>query len=67
MTDTPPPVRTGTAARIDDAPAVRQAKPRRCLLCSVQFDSEWAGDRVCHRCRRSSTWRQGIPKLQGSR
>ena len=28
-----------------------RAKPRRCLCCDTDFDSEWAGNRLCPSCR----------------
>ncbi|MEM7222472.1 MAG: hypothetical protein AAF495_05800 [Pseudomonadota bacterium] len=40
-------------------PEATEAKERRCLMCSEPFMSEWAGDRVCRRCRQTSTWRRG--------
>ena len=36
-----------------------QAKVRRCLCCGEDFDSAWAGERVCKKCRSSARWRQG--------
>lgn len=35
------------------------AKKRRCLVCRQEFLSLWIGNRVCQRCRQSSTWKQG--------
>ncbi|MCZ6603542.1 MAG: hypothetical protein O7A03_00175 [Alphaproteobacteria bacterium] len=34
-------------------------KTRNCLTCGRPFESEWAGERICSRCKSSSTWRQG--------
>jgi len=36
-----------------------QEKVRRCLCCSEDFHSAWAGERVCKKCRSSARWRQG--------
>jgi hypothetical protein len=36
-----------------------QEKTRRCLCCSEDFHSAWAGERVCKKCRSSARWRQG--------
>lgn len=36
-----------------------QEKIRRCLSCSDDFASAWAGERICKKCRSSSKWRQG--------
>lgn len=32
---------------------------RRCLVCGTDFLSSWAGNRVCKRCRATSTWKSG--------
>ena len=34
-------------------------KTRKCLLCSTDFNSEWAGERVCKKCKATAAWRQG--------
>ena len=34
-------------------------KVRKCLLCSTNFESEWAGERVCKKCKATAAWRQG--------
>jgi hypothetical protein len=34
-------------------------KKRRCLVCKQVFESTWIGNRVCQRCRQSTTWKQG--------
>lgn len=36
-------------------------KRRRCLRCQIMFHSEWAGERICGRCKSSNTWRNGAP------
>lgn len=33
------------------------AKSRKCLMCSTAFDSDWSGERICRKCKSSSTWR----------
>lgn len=38
---------------------VNQQKTRKCLLCQTPFQSAWAGERVCRRCKSTSTWRSG--------
>ena len=35
-------------------------KVRRCLSCEATFDSQWAGERICPRCKHSSAWRAGV-------
>ena len=36
-------------------------KVRHCLRCRHSFKSEWAGERICARCKASNAWRSGIP------
>ncbi len=36
-------------------------KDRRCLRCSGAFVSAWSGERICPRCKKSPTWRRGVP------
>jgi len=33
-------------------------KQRRCLKCQVEFISEWAGERICGRCKSRQAWRE---------
>ena len=35
-------------------------KVRDCLRCSKSFDSAWSGERICKRCKNTSSWRNGI-------
>jgi hypothetical protein len=37
------------------------AKRRTCLRCKIVFDSEWSGERICRRCKNSTSWRNGLP------
>jgi hypothetical protein len=32
---------------------------RHCLSCAVLFDSAWAGERICRRCKATVAWRNG--------
>lgn len=34
-------------------------KVRPCLMCRKPFESEWAGERVCRKCKSTETWRRG--------
>ena len=34
-------------------------KTRRCLMCSRDFDSAWAGERICRKCKSTAAWRTG--------
>lgn len=36
-----------------------QAKMRHCLRCRTPFMSEWAGERICRKCKSTMAWRQG--------
>ena len=35
------------------------AKIRPCLKCRDPFESSWAGERVCRRCKSNDSWRTG--------
>jgi len=35
-------------------------KTRNCLVCKVEFLSEWVGERVCKKCKSRSDWRNGF-------
>jgi len=45
-----------------DDPRVEQRKLRTCLSCNGPFESEWAGERICRRCKGTSSWRGGGSK-----
>jgi len=32
---------------------------RSCLSCHSMFDSAWAGERICQRCKGTTVWRNG--------
>lgn len=34
-------------------------KKRQCLMCHDTFPSKWAGERICPRCKGTTTWREG--------
>jgi predicted RNA-binding Zn-ribbon protein involved in translation (DUF1610 family) len=44
-------------AQEEDAQA--DAKTRQCLVCRQQFPSEWAGERICPKCKSTAAWRSG--------
>lgn len=44
-----------------DVPGQDAPKTRRCLRCETTFPSEWAGERICPRCKSSNAWRTGAP------
>lgn len=35
------------------------ARLRQCLKCRAKFRSEWAGERICSRCKSTVVWRRG--------
>lgn len=36
-----------------------RATSRRCLKCRTPFESAWAGERVCPKCKTRRDWREG--------
>lgn len=42
--------------RPENAPGA-QTRTRRCLMCGQSFQSEWAGERVCKKCKSTTAWR----------
>ena len=45
-----------------DAPQHRgKPQSRHCLRCRGAFHSEWAGERICARCKGTAAWRKGLP------
>lgn len=47
------------AKRRPDAGTAPDTKQRQCLMCLDTFASRWSGERVCPRCKGTSTWREG--------
>jgi hypothetical protein len=45
----------------DDTSGLEEAKVRKCLRCQEEFRSEWAGERICGRCKGSNAWRSNVP------
>ncbi len=35
------------------------ARERGCLMCGESFESAWAGQRICGKCKSQSRWRSG--------
>jgi hypothetical protein len=35
-------------------------KTKPCLICKAPFLSEWAGERICRRCKSTAAWRSGV-------
>lgn len=44
----------------DSAPA-DEPKTRQCLKCADSFQSQWAGERICPRCKSTNAWRNSAP------
>jgi hypothetical protein len=57
MIDSPP--RIGEAGRVDATGRHDAPKFRKCLKCRESFESEWAGQRVCGKCKKKTHWRSG--------
>jgi len=36
-----------------------RVKTRRCLVCRDAFESAWAGERICRKCKSTAAWRSG--------
>lgn len=45
----------------ETAEAVDAPKVRQCLRCQSDFESSWAGERICTRCKNSNAWRSNVP------
>lgn len=46
-------------ARSDKSAVADVPKVRPCLRCGVDFESSGFGERICRRCKTSTTWRNG--------
>ncbi len=44
-----------------DQPPRDVRKVRQCLRCKGKFSSNWSGERICSRCKRSLAWRTSVP------
>ena len=57
------PLRAEKAASMSDKKPVPDgdidSKVRNCLACRRRFKSAWAGERICPKCKHSSSWRMG--------
>lgn len=52
---------SGAVVELEDPlPQKSNVKKRQCLCCSTSFTSEWAGERVCQKCKASNGWRSGV-------
>jgi uncharacterized paraquat-inducible protein A len=44
-----------------------QRKSIPCLMCREMFPSSWAGERVCARCKTTTSWHDGHDEVFGVR
>lgn len=52
-------MRRATADGEESATHTLKRLERTCLSCKTTFDSAWAGERICTRCKGTSAWRTG--------
>ncbi len=56
-------VTRGERGQDNSKPPIRkytgQAKKRKCLRCSYEFQSGWKGERICTTCKTSPVWKSG--------
>ena len=52
-------VMAGAKRASDPRPSAPIPRTRRCLKCGADFPSEWAGQRVCAKCKKKVGWRSG--------
>lgn len=52
-------VTAGAKRASDPRPSDPVSRTRRCLKCGADFPSEWAGQRVCAKCKKKVGWRSG--------
>lgn len=50
---------TATALRNDEDVHAAQRRKRACLKCTETFESAWFGERICRRCKGTSSWQSG--------
>ena len=50
-----------------EPPANIGRRERCCLMCGVHFSSEGAGERICRKCKTTSSWRNGVSYVSGAR
>ena len=40
--------------------STNERRTRVCLKCRKPFESEWAGERICRKCKSTAAWRNGF-------
>jgi hypothetical protein len=53
-------IRLQVEKSLSDRSSSDAPKSRQCLKCRVDFPSEWSGERVCPRCKKTTGWRSGV-------
>ena len=53
------PVDLKTPEYEEDVRRDDERKTRKCLVCRDEFLSEWAGERICRKCKQRAEWRNG--------
>lgn len=48
-----------TDADVPDVIDEVRVKTRQCLVCQDAFESAWAGERICRKCKSTAAWRSG--------
>ncbi len=58
---------SANALRKEELAQPEQRRIRACLKCSEKFESAWAGERVCRKCKGGSSWQSSGLDAVGSR
>lgn len=53
------PTRDAKQDTTQDADPQYERKNRRCMMCGEDFESDWAGERICRRCKSTEAYRRG--------
>jgi len=53
------PTREAKQDTTQDDDAQYERKLRRCMMCGENFESDWAGERICRRCKSTEAYRRG--------
>jgi hypothetical protein len=58
---------SSNALRKEEVAHPEQRRVRACLKCNDKFESAWAGERVCRKCKGGSSWQSSGLDAVGSR
>jgi hypothetical protein len=53
------PTREAKQDTTQDDDSQYERKLRRCMMCGENFESDWAGERICRRCKSTEAYRRG--------